>query len=149
MAAFALLSNHYHVILHVDRDCCNKADAKEFFRGSTSLGGQGPTEDKKDNPATRLYVLCQALTPIGLCIDSDRDGWGWNGVESCLIAAEANECDYSSAAVHNGWGWNSTTDESCPPRRLDYCDYEDTGLNEGWGWNAATRESCPPELQDG
>ena len=83
------------------------------------------------------------------CIDSDGDGWGWNGVESCLIAAEANECDYSSAAVHNGWGWNSTTDESCPPRRLDYCDYEDTGLNEGWGWNAATRESCPPELQDG
>ena len=33
---------------------------------SENLGGQGPTEDKKDNPATRFYVLCQALTPIGL-----------------------------------------------------------------------------------
>ena len=55
------------------------------LRGSENLGGQGPTEDKKDNPATRLYVLCQALTPIGLSIDSDGDGWGWNGVESCLV----------------------------------------------------------------
>ena len=33
-----------------------------------NLGGQGPTDDKKDNPATRLYVLCQAFTPIGLVL---------------------------------------------------------------------------------
>ena len=36
----------------------------------SNLRGQGPTEDKKDNPATRLYVPCQALTPIGLLFES-------------------------------------------------------------------------------
>ena len=32
MAAFAVLSNHYHLVLHVDRDCCNNADAKDIIR---------------------------------------------------------------------------------------------------------------------
>ena len=27
-----VLSNHYHVVLHVDRDCCNNADAKDIVR---------------------------------------------------------------------------------------------------------------------
>ena len=41
-----------------------------YISSNTNLRGEGPTEDKKDNPATRLYVLCQALTPIGLNTDS-------------------------------------------------------------------------------
>ena len=32
VAAFAVLSNHYHLVLHVDRDCCNNADAKDIIR---------------------------------------------------------------------------------------------------------------------
>ena len=32
VAAFAVLSNHYHVVLHVDRDNANKTDAKEIVR---------------------------------------------------------------------------------------------------------------------
>ena len=45
-----------------------------------NLGGQGPTEDKKDNPATRLYVLCQALTPIGLFLSSLDPNWSFSSV---------------------------------------------------------------------
>ena len=30
IAAFAVLSNHYHVVLHVDRDSANEAEAKEI-----------------------------------------------------------------------------------------------------------------------
>jgi len=77
------------------------------------------------------------------CIDIDGDGWGWNGIQSCRITEEADDCDYSSAAIHNGWGWNPTTDESCSPRSGDYCDYRYADLNDGWGWNPITRESCP------
>ncbi len=32
VAAFAVLSNHYHLVLHVDRDCANNADAKDIVR---------------------------------------------------------------------------------------------------------------------
>jgi len=48
------------------------------------------------------------------CIDSDGDGWGWNGVASCLVPATqqvTHECIDSDG---DGWGWNGT--ESC---RLD------------------------------
>ena len=32
VAAFAILSNHYHVVLHVDRECANSASAKDVVR---------------------------------------------------------------------------------------------------------------------
>ena len=32
VAAFAVMSNHYHVVLHVDRDSAKKEDAKEIVR---------------------------------------------------------------------------------------------------------------------
>ena len=32
VAAFSVLSNHYHLVLHVDRDSANNADAKDIVR---------------------------------------------------------------------------------------------------------------------
>ena len=32
VAAFAVMSNHYHVVLHVDAEACKKADAKQIVR---------------------------------------------------------------------------------------------------------------------
>ena len=44
------------------------------------------------------------------CIDPDGDGWGWNGVESCLVSSStfAGECIDTDG---DGWGWNGI--ESC------------------------------------
>ena len=40
------------------------------------------------------------------CIDTDGDGWGWDGTDSCLIEiAEDIECIDSDG---DGWGWDGT-----------------------------------------
>ncbi len=83
------------------------------------------------------------------CIDSDNDGWGWNGTESCQTASDgAGSCDYTDATAHDGWGWNASTGQSCEPLTITTdqgtCDYSLADSQEGWGWNATTRASCPP-----
>ena len=108
-----------------------------------------------------------------LCVDSDGDGWGWDGSASCRVDASnqpagapppQDSCDYSDADLFAGWGWNSVTQESCPPIGVaddnsdnnnggtsdvltDSCDYSDAASHGGWGWNPVTRESCPPQNQ--
>ncbi len=60
------------------------------------------------------------------CIDSDGDGWGWNGVESCRICVDTDP-------VGDGWGWNGA--ESC---RIECIDTDPQG--DGWGWDGT--KSC-------
>ena len=49
------------------------------------------------------------------CIDSDGDGWGWDGSKSCRVTATVTGCDYSNAGASDGWGWDASTGMSCPP----------------------------------
>jgi len=78
------------------------------------------------------------------CIDSDGDGWGWDGVKSCLVMPP-DKCDYRDAAVNGGWGWNPATMQSCKPvNDGNECIYSAADQNLGWGWNPVTQQSCPP-----
>ena len=50
-------------------------------------------------------------TPVNqaACIDTDGDGWGWNGTESCFISLPpAGEC-IDTLPLNDGWGWNGAT----------------------------------------
>ena len=73
-------------------------------------------------PITPVPVTPVPTTPVATddtaaeCIDSDGDGWGWNGTESCLVADTVDDqCDYSDADLYDGWGWNPVTRQSCAP----------------------------------
>jgi len=75
------------------------------------------------------------------CIDTDGDGWGWNGVSSCRLAPVESVCEDTPPAG-DGWGWNGV--ESC---RLEVTNpvCEDTPpANDGWGWDGTT--SCRIEV---
>ena len=73
-----------------------------------------------------------AQNPLAACIDTDGDGWGWDGVASCRVGATPNgECVDTDG---DGWGWDGT--DSCritPAQCID-----DDG--DGWGWNGS--KSC-------
>ena len=45
--------------------------------------------------------------PAMQCIDTDGDGWGWDGMSSCQVSAECIDVD------GDGWGWDSITSTSC------------------------------------
>jgi hypothetical protein len=85
--------------------------------------------------------------PAAQCIDTDGDGWGWDGSRTCIPTAGNpatgtgvdSNCDYSDAASNGGWGWNATTSQSCAPLEnvsnpLPAAQCIDTD-GDGWGWD--------------
>ncbi len=72
------------------------------------------------------------------CIDTDGDGWGWNGLSSCVATSINNTQCKDTAPLGNGWGWNGT--ESCriPEHKPECIDTAPEG--DGWGWDGET--SC-------
>lgn len=73
------------------------------------------------------------------CIDSDGDGWGWNGFESCSsgVGPVANDC-IDTPPANDGWGWDGV--KSC---RIDIespvC-VDSHPVGDGWGWDGT--KSC-------
>lgn len=64
-----------------------------------------------------IVLLAMAGSVYGQeCVDSDGDGWGWDGSKSCIVTAnQTGGCDYSNAASNGGWGWDQVEGVSCPP----------------------------------
>ena len=72
------------------------------------------------------------------CVDTDGDGWGWNGFASCRPPKEGDTVCIDTDG--DGWGWTGT--ESCrietpePPDDIDI--YENVPCidsdGDGWGW---------------
>lgn len=83
-----------------------------------------------------LLVTASFGIQAGECIDSDGDGWGWNGVESCQIGQLASrEC---IDADGDGWGWNGV--DSCAVGE-QHSGGECVDLDgDGWGWDGV--RSC-------
>ena len=63
-----------------------------------------------------------------VCIDSDGDGWGWDGERSCVVADTAETVDTADSAVEqhvaicvdtdgDGYGWDGSG--SCDPNVSD------------------------------
>ena len=76
----------------------------------------GQCEDRGDfpwgwNPVTLSSCLLGIQTEPSECIDNDGDGFGWNGIATCIV--ELSQCEDRGGYP---WGWNPVTLESC---RLD------------------------------
>ncbi len=77
------------------------------------------------------------------CIDYDGDGWGWNGVASCIAEQQPGQVDcIDSPPLNDGWGWNGVEACSVTPAELVCIDSPPVG--DGWGWNGV--ESCTVDV---
>jgi len=85
------------------------------------------------NPVT--LTSCRLDEVAGDCIDTDGDGWGWNGHESCLVSNEdeSTVVDVTYEGVlcvdndGDGWGWQKPTNA---PGRSCFISDDDTESNE-------------------
>ena len=87
--------------------------------------------------ATQLVTIRRLpVDPVpGECVDSDGDGWGWDGSNSCKIDPSEYVC---VDADGDGWGWNGFS--SCrPPKDTGKTPCIDTD-GDGWGWTGTA--SC-------
>ncbi len=82
------------------------------------------------SPLGAQEVTTTAIEPAS-CVDTDGDGWGWDGTQSCRIACVDTDGD--------GWGWDGT--QSC--RVITACIDSD---GDGYGWNGV--ETCFVTCED-
>jgi len=80
---------------------------------------------------------------IGACIDTDGDGWGWDGTQSCRVTTTpvvSTGC-IDSPPLGDGWGWDGT--QSCrvtiTPVVASTC-FDSPPIGDGWGWDGT--QSC-------
>ena len=106
------------------------------YSSASQHGGWGWNNTTRES-CPPLGAIDDNSTPVGdddtrpddnsssLCVDTDGDGWGWDGTQSCRVGEDSNNnnnttgadsCDYSDSAQYNGWGWDPVARESCPPR---------------------------------
>lgn len=113
--------------------------------------------------ASVMFAL-MALVPLshaqtGACVDTDGDGWGWNGVASCLVGSSDNSQSQSTNACidsdGDGWGWNGTSSCLVSGQGDGDSGSSDSGSSDsgagtsgacvdsdgdGWGWDG--QSSC-------
>jgi len=120
-------------------------DESQDFKGALSINATvgSPAQLTFVTPQGGSGQIVQAETLI--CIDTDGDGWGWNGVESCIIeevgpglgnpssGGVATDCIDTDG---DGWGWNGF--ESCIPSSTPSQCIDTDG--DGWGWDGS--QSC-------
>ncbi len=94
--------------------------------------------------AVALWILVAgSVVQAQTCVDHDGDGWGWNGVASCLIDPSASPGAGTNSCVDedgDGYGWDGTS--SCivgaTDRQTDANCIDTDG--DGYGWNGVA--SC-------
>jgi len=105
-----------------------------------------------------IVMLCSSYSlpsSAADCVDSDGDGWGWDGSNSCIVGSPSSSSDNSTQCVDSdgdGWGWDGSN--SCivgsPSSSSDNNNAQciDTPpLLDGWGWDGTS--SCRPSNLDG
>jgi len=87
-----------------------------------------------------------------ICVDTDGDGWGWDGQDTCIVPQTGGTAAPDNACIDNdgdGYGWdgNDTCLVSSPaaqvpatstPSSVAGLCVDDDG--DGWGWNGV--DSC-------
>jgi len=58
-------------------------------------------------PVAAIFIACSLIPTVARaapCIDEDGDGWGWDGVKSCIASAPVMQActDHDG----DGWGWD-------------------------------------------
>ena len=106
----------------IDSDSDNLPDEWEIQYFGSLVHADGVTDFDEDG-ISDLSEFISETDPIAACIDIDRDGWGWDGLNSCRIGdIPLGICLDEDG---DGWGWNGV--ESCLP-----CIDHD---GDGWGWD--------------
>lgn len=72
------------------------------------------------------------------CHDTDGDGWGWDGVQSCIASDPVRGTCVDTDPQNDGWGWNGV--ESCRVEVTMPVCLDSAPEGDGWGWNGI--ESC-------
>lgn len=88
--------------------------------------------NSQEHQSASLVNVTSAPGPVtsgqGPCIDTDGDGWGWNGA-SCRVAGNG-----SSAGSQNTASASNSSDNTGPCIDTD---------GDGWGWNGASCKVAP------
>lgn len=96
--------------------------------------------------ASMLTLNPAAAQSSGACIDTDNDGWGWDGSQSCIVGQSSSSAGACVDEDGDGWGWDGQN--SC---RIGDSDSSATSAGstsaecvdddgDGWGWNGSS--SC-------
>ena len=78
---------------------------------------------------------CRIEPSVLTCVDNDGDGWGWNGSASCRLEPVSSNCIDTDG---DGWGWNGSS--SCRVNMQETTCFDTPPLGNGWGWNGVA--SC-------
>ena len=123
--------------------------------------GDPSCEDRGDypfgwNPITQ--TSCR-LDLTSACIDSDGDGWGWDGHGSCIYDAnkvhrhtsQQTACTNNSAISDpdgDGYGWENN--QTCIVMSKPGACIDTQPLGDGWGWDGTAScrvDSSGPNVQ--
>lgn len=139
---------YYYSVRAVDNDSLRSGDSSII-----SINIQ------TNSSATSIAV---GNNPTAQCIDSDGDGYGWDGEKTCLpdgnsAGQSVNSPDDCIDDDGDGYGWDgnatcipdATTSDAGAQSANDSdsasgCDYSAASQNAGWGWNSELRVSCEP-----
>lgn len=138
------------------------------FGGTTSvvkhqISSTDPN-DITDQPVDSVDPEPSTAIVFGDCVDSDGDGWGWDGERSCRIPPGIQNSNENSAAncvdtppLNDGWGWNFARERSCRiprsgppqgPRQSALSACVDTD-GDGYGWDGLATCLCEDSDGDG
>lgn len=92
-----------------------------------------------------LFLFLSSNVYSQECVDSDGDGWGWNGVASCLV--NTNTLTGCVDEDGDGWGWDGSgscrVNQITNSRSIDYAGLCLDTSKDGWGWDG--KKSCKVE----
>lgn len=109
-------------------------DAPVVFEVESETTVTWTARDDAGNTSSATQLVTIQRLPVE-CVDSDGDGWGWDGSKSCKIDSSEYICVDTDG---DGWGWNGFS--SCrPPKDIGKTPCIDTD-GDGWGWTGTA--SC-------
>ena len=87
------------------------------------------------------YRSCRVAPVPANCIDTDGDGWGWDGQRSCRVDTTQPQPGTCIDTDGDGWGWDGERSCQVETKQPQSGTCIDTD-GDGWGWNGTG--SCRP-----
>jgi hypothetical protein len=117
-----------------------------FSQSSQSSGSQSSSSQSSSSQSGGAtssggsISLGDITAQAGKCIDSDGDGWGWDGVKSCRISQSSSAVSSSGTCIDedgDGYGWDGY--RTCLISESAFCVDTD---GDGYGWDG--HQTCIP-----
>lgn len=118
---------------------CDQYQGK-WYCSSDNLNSIGIVNWLQQSANINESIRTPATSQASTCVDSDGDGWGWNGVASCKTSQDQPNLNQQLACVDHdgdGWGWNGVasckTGQDQPNLNQQLACVDSDG--DGWGWD--------------